>query len=433
MSDQKIDINIKTTADTAGAKETEAAIKGVSSEVEDLNAANQKAAEEQRNAEQAADVRRIKTLALGKAIQEISSLTEKAAAAAHEYAKELGAVDPAGGREVEKIAEGLDLVTASANGAAAGMAALGPPGAVIGAVVAPALALLKQEATGAFESFAKLKEIEAIGAGLPAVFERVKAASLVKAQGESWQALLDKMIEVEKEAASLTRVAQAQRDLAEFAAKQQLTVTKAAGGDTGAAEKNLRAVQEQNFNAEQAEKVRPAEDALVKAQTELAISQGLAARSAEANTKEQQAMAQDISKYRKALVDAERALREAQTLSGIEREKFGIGNQTQDKVSEFQKKKADESVTVEGINSLVGAIGNGGSKELQDAARALAGMASDNVLTADELKRSGDLLAQFGNQIINLGKDQNGKLQELIPQIDELRREVANLKSNAKK
>ncbi len=423
-----IDINIKTTADTSGAKETEKAIKGVSSEVEDLNDANQKAAEEQRNAEQAADVRRIKTLALAKAIQEVSALTEKASAAAHEYAKELGAVDPAGGREVEKIAEGLDLVSASANGAAAGMAALGPPGAVIGAVIAPALAKLKDEATGAFESFRKLKEIEAIGESLPAVFERIKKEMMVKAQAQSWQELIDRMNEAEKQAASLSRIGKAQRDLDESLAKQNLDLAKAGGGDVAGAEKELTRIQGVNFSADQSETFRAANEAWNRASMEYMDQLILVQNSAGETNLEQLKLANQLRKTREALEDAERKYVETREIGPIEAQKFYSTQKTQGKIADLQKTKGDETATVDGINGLVESIGSGGSKELQAAAKALADMTSDNVLTVDELRKSATLLAQFGNQITNLGVAQNAALRDATSKIDDLTREIQNIK-----
>lgn len=431
MADKNIEIGIKTTADTTGAVAAETALEKVSEQTEKINQEEAKRATEQRAADQAADVRRIKTIQIAQVMGQVGQATAAAAGSLRDFARDLEKIDPDLAGDVEGVAGGFDAVAASAQGAAAGMFLLGPPGALIGAVVAPALGKLKEEALGAVESFAKLKEIEKIAEGLPARFEAVKQSLLVEQQSKSWQALLEKIGETQKEAESLARVAQARRDLEEFQAAQQVALAKAGGGDVAGAEENLRSVQAANFDAAQAEKIRTAEDALVKAQTEYAISQGLAARDAAKNSEEQQRMAEDIAKYRAALAEATRKLSETREITAIEGEKFGIGRETQNQVRGIEQTRASETATVQGINTLVDAIGTGGSKELQAAAQSLAQMASDNVLSADDLQKSTTLLSRFANQIINLGQQQNSALQDAMAKVDELTRQVNNLRTNS--
>lgn len=101
-------------------------------------------------------------------------------------------------------------------------------------------------------------------------------------------------------------------------------------------------------------------------------------------------------------------------------------------IAAINQTRASEGVTVEGINQLVDAIGTGGGADLQKAVQELAKMASDNKLSAEELGRVNLLLAQYGAQMQRFAPQLISTIQGLQSNLDELTRQVNNLKSAAK-
>lgn len=138
-----------------------------------------------------------------------------------------------------------------------------------------------------------------------------------------------------------------------------------------------------------------------------------------------------LSDTSRAMVAATEALDNLRETQAIDRTKDR--ELTQFNKTETRQKNFDESqgITVEGINKLVDSIGDNGSKELQAAAQELRTFASDGKLTADELQKANTRLAQFANQIINLGQEQNKLLADALARVDQLSRDMTSLKTQA--
>lgn len=133
----------------------------------------------------------------------------------------------------------------------------------------------------------------------------------------------------------------------------------------------------------------------------------------------------------KAMTEATLALRNLREAQGIER-----GSESNLKgVADQQKKDQDaERFKVQTVGSLTGlldAVGETGGKDLAPFVTELKAILQDKALSADELARLPVLMSQYFAKIANLGTAQNETVRAAMSRVDELEREVRNLKSTA--
>lgn len=83
------------------------------------------------------------------------------------------------------------------------------------------------------------------------------------------------------------------------------------------------------------------------------------------------------------------------------------------------------------LDSLVTGIGESGGKDLAPFITEMKSILQDKALSADELARVPTLLAQYFGRIANLGAAQNTAIRDATSRVDELEREIRNLKSTA--
>lgn len=433
MNDKNIEIGLNTKADLSGAKQAQEAIRDVGRESEKVNREEQERAKEQAN-----NVSQIRNQTIAQSIDKVGQYATQAASGVRDLAAEIAKVDPQMAKNAEKVAAGFDGVATSAQGAAMGMAALGPPGAAIGAVVAPAIGALGGELRAAAESALALENALQVAAGMPDRIAKAAKAITVSEQIESWKILVAEIRDAGKEAENLSKIATARRGLEEYRAQAEIEIAKAGGGNVAAAESNLRSIQASNLRAANDEKIQTAVNQYEAARLEYFNAQSLATADRDTLNQEQRGMVENIRKYRETLDQTIRELEAARAQAEVSTQRFEIDSGKTNRLNEIQQQKKNQSLTVDNINQLVDAIGDNGSDELRNAMQQLRVFASDGKLSADELQKANTLLAQFTNQILNLAQkqqglfeDAGGKIRVLEAGLDQLQRDMNNMKTNA--
>jgi uncharacterized phage infection (PIP) family protein YhgE len=310
--------------DTNGIDAKKEAVEDLTEAVDGLRTAEVERTENAESGSMQDDVRRIKTLqyaqVLGMAAQGVGQL----AGALRGMAQDFETLDPEMARQINGVAEGLENVSAMASGAAAG-AVFGPWGAAVGAGVG----LVTSELNRAYEAYLNVKQIEQIGATLPAQFERVKRTLAVREQVDSWEDLVSAMRDAAAEADSQARIDAALRRSNERFAENALRRAQTGGDETQirAAEDQLNQVRLTNAQADQTAALTAAQRAaeiaasdLANAQKALVLSYNRTDADSQQARAEQAQLSAQIKRYSDTLAAAERALRETQSIGTIERE-----------------------------------------------------------------------------------------------------------------
>jgi hypothetical protein len=137
----------------------------------------------------------------------------------------------------------------------------------------------------------------------------------------------------------------------------------------------------------------------------------------------------------KGLTDATLALSNLRQTQGLER---GGENQTREidrQRENIEKVHQGGNATVGALEGLLGAIGSPGGaagKDLAPFVEQINAFLSDRELSADELTKVPTLLAQYFGKIASLGSGQTEAIRTAMGRVDDLERDVRNLKLNAK-
>ncbi len=91
----------------------------------------------------------------------------------------------------------------------------------------------------------------------------------------------------------------------------------------------------------------------------------------------------------------------------------------------------DKTSLVGQLDGLVAGIGESGGKDLAPFITEMKAILQDKALSADELARLPVLLQQYLGKVANLGAAQNTAIRDASSRMDELEREIRNLKSTA--
>lgn len=110
--------------------------------------------------------------------------------------------------------------------------------------------------------------------------------------------------------------------------------------------------------------------------------------------------------------------------------KLDLGGVTQTSQTGAANKNldAEKSTVVSQLDSLVSSIGDKGGKDLAPFITEMKDILQDKALSADELARLPVLMAQYFGKIANLGQAQNQVVRDAMAKVDDLEREVRNLK-----
>jgi hypothetical protein len=382
---------------------------------DDLRESTDKLEEVNEQAAQASDVRTIKKVALAQVLNLAAGAAAEMGEKIRGAAEDLRAFDPDSSAKLATVASGFDAVSSSARGAAIGMVALGPPGAAIGAIVAPAFGELSKEVQGAYESFLNLKEIEQIAADLPARMEAVRRATLVREQVDSWKSLVNEMRSAGAEADSLARVDAVLRRSNERFAENDLRRAEAIGDtdQVASAEAALKLLREQNALAEQTASTAAAQRAVETASTEFfgamkALTLTYQQEATKETAAEQARLAEEVAKYRVALQEAERRLRETQAIGGIESETRQNDRQAD---AAIEIVRVGEDVTraaldaIEQIKNTAASEGRAPSAIESETIGRIQGLVNDTTPDAQQGGQLAGILQTLSNNIT--AKDEN--------------------------
>jgi hypothetical protein len=476
MDPQKIDINIKTTADTKGAEEAQKAVDDLANKstaagrvditptvnkegaqtakekVEELigkmrelrdgtNTAAREAQDIQMEQGQAEAVASINRKVTAQIIGMAGSLAGKAAAELRDFNRELAEINPEAARAVENIAAGFDLVAVSANGAALGAAFGGPMGAAIGAAVVPAVKLTTDAIQDAILASENLKQLEKVGENLPARMAEVKRLMEMRDEIRSWSTLTDQIraaateLQVMSRAVAITKSAQVQ------IAQANLNIATATGGDVAGAEARLRTAQDAAFEAQQTEALNAAISAKTVATQQLAEAENkllvLNRTWVTASAEDQQSLMKDMQAIEKTLDGLRSRVRSADDALFIAETQSRFDRATISREKTAQEVKTGQETTLVTLDDLINQVKEkgGGSAELQSAVAAIEKAAKDGSLSKEDLAKVELFLAQWRASLLNLGvlpdtyekvvdavndlttrmKDAEGKLQPTAP------------------
>jgi hypothetical protein len=135
----------------------------------------------------------------------------------------------------------------------------------------------------------------------------------------------------------------------------------------------------------------------------------------------------------KAQQDAAAALVNLRGMQAIERQSErdlrGV-SEAQRGDQELDKSKGQ---TVAQLGGLLETVGDQGGKDLAPFVAEVSAMIADKALSADELVRLPVLLGQYFAKIANLGSAQNETVRAAMSRVDELERDIRNLKATAGK
>jgi hypothetical protein len=108
-----------------------------------------------------------------------------------------------------------------------------------------------------------------------------------------------------------------------------------------------------------------------------------------------------------------------------------LGQQSKRNAAAEAGVEASKTNVVGQLEGLVAGIGEGGGKDLAPFITEMKTILQDKALSADELARLPALLQQYLGKVANLGAAQNTAIRDASSRMDELEREMRNLKSTA--
>ncbi|MFU8894001.1 MAG: hypothetical protein ACNA8L_10270 [Luteolibacter sp.] len=432
--------------------------RNIAESVKSKNAAEELLEQQRKQSDVSNDVRQIKRLAFARAMNVIGQATRAAAANLREYAKEIEGLDDDTAEKIEGVAKGFDMVGQSVNAASAGMVIAGPKGAAAAAILAPAWGLFADELDRAVRASAQLKQLENVGATLEQRLQRGFLAKAAQDAEKAWADLRREMEATRKEAESINRIAEAERNLQERRAAQALQRAEARGEGVDAARANLENIQERNLTARQDEEMsmafRQAEDAmrelsrtlvrnreieaLVKAEkavtggtTEEAIARTINISKLEEELKKNE---ESLADLRAAADDAKRALDEKSRLLSVERELFLDNRENTGALEQIQRTKAAEGGSVDAINEFAEGVEQTGkaNRAVRAGVELIKSFAADNELSAEELERLPPILDRINNEVRDTLPEALDLLNNVRSQIDEFKQELKTLKLQSK-
>jgi len=134
----------------------------------------------------------------------------------------------------------------------------------------------------------------------------------------------------------------------------------------------------------------------------------------------------------KAMTEATRELYNLRQKQNIERDRDISIEKDRKKKEQVQTVQNSEDKAVAALEKLTSSIGETGGKDLAPLISQLQSILADKALSAEELNKANILLAQYFGKVANMGQAQNEAMKSAVSKIDELTRDVATLKLNAK-
>lgn len=413
MSNKEVKIEFKTTADTQGAKEAAKEIDKVKEAAKQANAAAEA---------QTADVRQIRNLQLGQAADTLANNLRPVSDLLREIAKDSQKGDIELSKMLTGAAQKVDVLQGALKGAAAG-SFFGLPGAILGAIGGGGFAAVGQEVNGLVASLKHLAAAKELNARLPAIMAAVKKAFDMKEVTATWTALKSEIIATLNEAENASKIRTAEDQARLSLAQQNTRAVELAGGDVDAAEKKEREIK---VDIDEAALGRSVADALNRVG---AAQNLLDAKNAEIDQKVKLGASEaDLDKLREEARRLAEALRQARNDFETAQKTTELQRGINDSTVQNDKVEATQDKTVDDLNRLVEDVQQ--YPQLSELSKQVLEITQDGKISADEMKKIPGLIQQMVAAMRGTGVDIVNIVQRAMSDLDELRREVSNLKSN---